>query len=164
MKKRNFILILLVCITGVLVWNLSTSYATNEVESVNVSINKVENEKLEEASLVDQISINNTTFNFTVLLPTKESKLEFDLLVTNSGNKEAELIGIEKIGMSNDLLEYINYSIVPVNAYIKTDKIEGSMLIDNDTHRFKVTVSYNESATSSNIQGKLNLGGIINYR
>lgn len=165
MKKRNFVLILLVCITGVIVWNLSTSYATNEVETVNVDIIKVENEKLEEdAELINQISINNTTFNFSVLLPTKESKLEFELLVTNSGNKEAELVGIEKIGMSNDLLEYIDYSIVPLNAYLKTDKDNGSMLINNDVHRFKVTVNYSESATSNNIQNTLSLGGIINYK
>lgn len=165
MKKRNFVLILLVCITGVIVWNLSTSYATNEVETVNVDIIKVENEKLEEdAELINQISINNTTFNFSVLLPTKESKLEFELLVTNSGNKEAELVGIEKIGMSNDLLEYIDYSIVPLNAYLKTDKDNGSMLINNDVHRFKVTVNYSESATSNNIQDTLSLGGIINYK
>lgn len=165
MKKRNFVLILLVCITGVIVWNLSTSYATNEVETVNVDIIKVENEKLEEdAELINQISINNTTFNFSVLLPTKESKLEFELLVTNSGNKEAELVGIEKIGMSNDLLEYIDYSIVPLNAYLKTDKDNGSMLINNDVHRFKVTVNYSESATSNNIKDTLSLGGIINYK
>ena len=176
MHKRYILVILVIVIVSVLIWKISGTYAiynqgytgNNIVDGNNWSLNivDVDDPILEgDAELVREVSTIGTTLNFEVSLPKPNSSLNFEFEIENMGKLDAELYALTLNGLSTIDSEYINYEIVPLDyLIIKANETEGSILKKDEKHRFKITVSYQESVNENNIKPTtLNLGSTIIY-
>lgn len=176
MHKRYILVILVVLTVSFLIWKISGTYAlynqgfegNNIVDGTNWSVNIVNiNEPVlhGDAYLVKDISTIGTTLSFEVGLPNPDSKLSFDFEIENMGKLDAELNALTLNGLSMIDSEFINYEVIPQDyIYVKTNDANGSILKKNEKHRFRITVSYQESVNKNNIKPvTLNLGSTIIY-
>lgn len=176
MHKRYIIVAIVAFIVGLLMWNLSGTYALYNqsysgnkiVNGNNWSINIVNISDIileNDAKLIEEVSSIGTTLNFEVSLPNPKSSLILDFEIENMGNLDAILYDLRKSGLSNYDKEYINYEIISLNNItFKTDKEEGSILKKGDKHHFRISVNYQDNVNENNIKGTtLNLGSTIIY-
>lgn len=176
MHKRYILVIFVVLTVSFLIWKISGTYAlynqgfegNNIVDGNNWSLNIVnisEPDLQGDAYLLKDISTIGTTLSFEVGLPNPDSKLSFDFEIKNMGKLDAELNAMTLNGLSMIDSEYINYEVIPLDyIYVKTSDTTGSILKNNENHKFRITVGYQESVNENNIKpATLNLGSTIIY-
>ena len=134
MHKRYILVVLVILVVSFLIWKISGTYA-----------------------LYNQ--------GFEVSLPKPDSSLSFEFEIENMGKLEAELDALTLNGLSILDSEYINYEIIPLDYLsIKTEENDGSILKQNEKHRFRIIVNYQENVNEKNIkETTLNLGSTIIY-
>lgn len=176
MHKRYILVILVIIIVSVLIWKISSTYAifnqgfegNNIVDGNNWSLNIINVSDVElnnDATLIKDVSTIGTTLNFEVSLPNPDSSISFDFEIENMGKLDVELNALTLSGLSTLDSEFINYVITPLDYItVKTTEKEGSILKQNEKHRFRITVDYQENVNKNNIKAStLNLGSTIIY-
>ena len=175
MQKRYIFLGIVIVIVGVLVWRLSSSYASMDQgytgknivsgDKWGINITKISDvEKNGEAELVREVSSIGTTLNFSAVLFKPGDKISFNVEVSNTSVLDAELYALTLTGLNDIDGENINYTILPVDgSIIHTDTSDGSILKSGSKQTFNITLLYDEMATENN-EYHLNLGSTIIYK
>ena len=166
--------IVIVC---VLIWKLSTSYAMynpgyegkNIVAGDKWGVNIVEVGEIKSNGnvIIDkEVSTIGTTLNFGVSLFSPGDEVSFEFKVQNLGKLDAELYATTLNGLSQLESEVISYEILPLEyAIIHEDEREGSIIKNNESQSFKITVRYEDNVSNSNNKEyNLNLGSTIIYK
>ena len=174
-QKRYVLVAFIVVIVGILIWRLSTSYATvnqgysgkNIIsgDKWGINITKVgEVEKNGDAELTKEISTIGTTLNFSAVLFKPGDKISFNIEVSNTSTLNGELYALTLTGLNDIDSEDITYTILPVDgSVIHTEDSAGSILTSGNTQTFNITLVYDETATNS-IERHLSLGTTIIYK
>lgn len=175
MKKRYMIIFVVAILVGVLIWQLSTSYASVDQgytgkniisgDKWGINITKVGDiEKEGQAYVTKEVSTIGTTLNFSVVLFKPGDKVSFDIEVENTSVLDAELYALTLTGLNDIDSENITYTILPVDGSIlHTDDVGGSILKSGNKQVFNITVIYDEIASNSN-EYHLSLGSTIIYK
>ena len=174
-EKRYIFLIIVIAMVGVLIWQLSSSYATVDQgytgkniisgDKWGVNITKVGDiEKNGEAYVTKDVSTIGTTLNFSVVLFKPGDKVSFDIEVENTSVLDAELYALTLTGLNDIDSENVTYTILPVDgSVIHTEDVTGSILKSGSKQVFNIAVSYDEIAKSNN-EYHLSLGSTIIYK
>lgn len=174
-RKRYIFLGIVVVIVGILIWRLSSSYASmnqgytgkniisGDKWGINITnVSKVE--KTGNAELTKEVSTIGTTLNFSAVLFKPGDKISFNIEVENTSNLSAELYALTLTGLNDIDGENITYTILPVDgSIIHSNDTEGSILKSGTKQTFNITLVYDETSTSSN-EYHLNLGSTIIYK
>ena len=176
-QKRYIVLMIIVVLSGILIWRVSTSYASMDIGYVGNNIVSGDKWGINITEIGDVVSTNDalvvgdissiaTTLDFNVLLLKPGDKISFDVTVENTSTLKGELYAIALSGLSNEDGENITYTVTPVDSSIlHTDKVEGSILNIKDKQIFNVTVSYDDNVSiQNNKEYQLNLGATIIYK
>ncbi len=175
MGRRYIFLGIVFVLVGILVWRLSTSYASmnqgytgknivsGDKWGVNIT-NISEIEKFGEAEITKDVSSIGTTLNFSAVLFKPGDKISFNIDVENTSTLSAELYALTLTGLNDLDGENISYTILPVDGSILHDgESEGSLLKSGEKQKFNITLLYDEKATSDD-EFHLNLGSTIIYK
>ncbi len=174
-QKRYVLVAFIMVAVGVLVWRLSTSYASVDQgysgkniisgDKWGINIIKVgEVEKNGEAELTREISTIGTTLNFSAVLFKPGDKISFDIEVSNTSTLSAELYALTLTGLNDIDSEDITYTILPIDgSVLHTEDSLGSILSSGGTQKFNITLVYDETATNS-IERHLSLGTTLIYK
>ena len=174
-QKRYLFLGLVTIVVAVLIWRLSSSYASmnqgytgkNIVsgDKWGINITKIgEVTKSGNAEITKEVSTIGTTLNFSVVLFKPGDKISFDIEVENTSVLSAELYALTLAGLNSIDGENVSYTILPVDgSVIHSGEDEGSILKSGGKQVFNITVTYDETAPSNN-EYHLNLGSTIIYR
>jgi hypothetical protein len=176
-QKRHILLVIVIVITGVLIWRLSSSYAAVDIgysgrniisgDKWGVNIVEVGEVTTEgNAILTKDVSTIGTTLNFDVALFKPGDAVSFDITVSNTSTLPAELYALTLSGLSDIDGELISYSILPIDSsIIHEEKRDGSILKSGDKQMFNIKVSYDENASLLNDnEYSLSLGSTIIYK
>lgn len=178
MKKvgnRYLFVVMVGVLVGVLVWQLSSSYAKVDQgytgkniisgDKWGVNITKIGDvKKSGNAELIGDISTIGTTINFKAILFKPGDEISFDVEVENTSVLNAELYALTLTGLNDIDSENITYTILPVDgSVIHTNEVDGSILKSANKHTFNITLTYDETATSNN-EYHLSLGSTIIYK
>ena len=176
-QKRYIILILLIFITGILIWQLNSSYASVDIgysgkniisgDKWGINIIDVEKEEITgDAILIDKVSTIGTTLNFSVLLTKPGDSVSFNITIQNTSNLPAELYALTLSGLSNLDSENITYTILPIDSsIIHEDNNEGSIIKSGEKQMFNIKVNYDNTISGKNIKEyNLSLGSTIIYK
>ena len=175
MRKRYIFLGLIIVMVGVLVWQLSSSYATMDQgytgkniisgDKWGINITNVSDIEINgEAKLVKDVSTIATTLNFSAVLFKPGDKISFNIDVENTSTLGAELYALTLTGLNDIDGENVTYTILPIDgSLIHTDTNEGSMLKSGGKQTFNITLMYDDIAPSGN-EYHLNLGSTIIYK
>ncbi len=173
--KRYILLGVIVIAVGILIWRLSTSYATMNQgytgkniisgDKWGVNITNISNiEKNGNAEITKDISTIGTTLSFSAVLFKPGDKISFNIDVENTSVLNAELYALTLVGLDDIESENINYTILPVDgSIIHDDNVEGSILKSGGKQTFNITLLYDDTKTS-NQEYHLNLGSTIIYK
>ncbi len=174
-RKRYILLGIVVVIVGILIWRLSTSYATmnqgytgknvisGDKWGVNIT-NISDIEKSGSAELTKEVSTIGTTLNFSAVLFKPGDKISFNIEVENTSIRDAELYALTLSGLNDIDGENIDYTILPADgSIIHSNDTVGSILKSGSKQTFNIVLVYNEKATGSN-EYHLNLGSTIIYK
>ena len=174
-RKRYIFLGIVIVIVGILIWRLSTSYASMNQgytgkniisgDKWGVNITSVEQiEKTGHAELVNEVSNGITTLNFQAVLFKPGDKISFNIEVENTSTLSAELYALTLTGLNDIDGENITYTILPVDgSIIHSNDTPGSILKSGDKQVFNITLVYDETSRSTN-EYHLNLGSTIIYK
>ncbi len=175
MQKRYIFVGIVMVLVGVLVWRLSTSYASvnqgysgkniisGDKWGINITIVS-DIEKDGEAEVIKDVSTIGTTLNFSVVLFKPGDKVSFNIDVENTSVLDAELYALTLTGLNDIDSENITYTILPIDdSVIHTGEADGSILRSGNKQTFNITVSYDEIATN-NKEVHLSLGSTIIYK
>lgn len=175
--KRFIILLVVIMVVGVLVWRLSSSFASVDIgyEGKNIisgdkwGVNIIEIGNVIEkgsAVLTKDVSTIGTTLNFDVLLFKPNDSISFDITVENTSILPAELYALTLTGLSSVDSEMINYTILPIDSsVIHEDNKDGSIIKSGEKQMFNITVSYdNNVSVLENREYSLSLGSTIIYK
>ena len=166
---------IVIVVVGILVWRVSTSYATMDQgytgkniisgDKWGVNITKVSDvEKKGDAEVIKEISTIGTTLNFSAVLFKPGDKISFNIEVENTSILNAELYALTLTGLNDIDGENINYTILPVDgSVIHSEETNGSILKSGSKQIFNITLEYDEKVTSNN-EYHLNLGSTIIYK
>ena len=175
MGKRYIFLGAVVVLVGILVWQLSSSYASvdqgytgKNIISGNkwgINITKVDDIVKEgNAEIIRDVSTIGTTLNFSVVLFKPGDKVSFNIEVENTSVLDAELYALTLTGLNDIDSENITYTILPVDgSVLHTDSNNGSILKSGSKQVFNITVVYDEIAPESR-ECHLSLGSTIIYK
>ena len=176
MQKRYVLLIIIFVIVGILVWRVSTSYASVDQgytgkniisgDKWGVNITNVSDVTKEgNAVLSKEISTIGTTLNFSAILFKPGDKISFDIDVENTSSLNAELYALTLTGLNDIDAEIITYTIMPIDSSVlHTDEANGSIIKSGEKQKFRITVEYDEIARDNNQEYHLSLGSTIIYR
>lgn len=174
-EKRYLVLIVVIGIVAVLIWRLSTSYASMDQgytgrnivsgDKWGINISNISNiSKSGQAEVTRDVSTIGTTLNFSVVLFKPGDKISFDFDVKNTSMLSAELYALTLAGVNDIDGENIDYTILPVDSsVIHSDEQNGSIIKSGGKQTFNITVSYNEKAKTDE-EYHLNLGSTIIYK
>ena len=175
MQKRYIFLGIVMVAVGILVWRLSSSYASmnqgyqgkniisGDKWGVNIT-NIGDIEKNGSAEITREVSTIGTTLNFSAVLFKPGDKISFNVEVENTSTLNAELYALTLTGLNDIDGENVNYTILPVDgSIIHSDETEGSILKSGGKQTFNITLVYDEIATG-NHEYHLNLGSTIIYK
>ena len=175
MQKRYIFVGVVVVLVGLLVWHLSSSYASvdqgysgkniisGDKWGVNIT-NVGEVEKDGNAEITKEISTIGTTLNFSVVLFKPGDKISFNIDVENTSVLDAELYALTLTGLNDIDSENVTYTILPVDDSILHDNdTEGSILKSGNKQTFNITVSYDDIAHADE-EYHLSLGTTIIYK
>ena len=174
-QKRYVFLIIVILLVGILIWRLSSSFASvnqgytgkNIVsgDKWGINITKVgEVEKSGSAELVNDVSTIATTLNFSVVLFRPGDKISFNIDVENTSNLNAELYALTLTGLNDIDSENITYTILPVDGSILHDSnTNGSIIRSGEKQVFNITVQYDDTATNIE-EHHLSLGSTLIYK
>ena len=176
-QKRYILLIIVIVITGILIWRLNTSYSAvdigysgrNIISGDKWGINIIEVGKVTtegEAILTRDVSTIGTTLNFDVSLFKPGDKVSFDITVGNTSSLKAELYALTLSGLSNIDSEIIDYTILPIDSSIVHEENRtGSIISSGEKQMFNITVSYSNNVSKmEDREFNLNLGSTIIYK
>ena len=174
-QKRYVFLAIIVVLVGILIWRVSTSYASidhgytgkniisGDKWGINIT-NVSEITKNGNAELIGDVSTIGTTLNFSVALFKPGDKVSFDIEVENTSVLSGELYALTLTGLSDVDSENITYTILPIDGSILHDTDnDGSILKSGDKQKFNITVLYDDMASNSS-EYHLNLGSTIIYK
>jgi hypothetical protein len=174
-QKRYIVLVIVMVIVGILIWRLSTSYASmnqgytgknivsGDKWGINIT-NISEIEKTGNAELTKEVSTIGTTLNFSAVLFNPGDKISFNFDVENTSVLSAELYALTLTGLNDLDGENINYTILPVDSsIIHSDTEEGSIIKSGGKQTFNITLVYDEKAPEKK-EYHLNLGSTIIYK
>lgn len=174
-QKRYIFLGIVIVLVGILVWRVSTSYATmnqgytgkniisGDKWGVNIT-NISDVDKEGNAEISKEISTIGTTLNFSAVLFKPGDKISFNVEVENTSVLDAELYALTLTGLNDIDGENISYTILPVDGSIIHDNnTSGSILKSGDKQTFNIVIAYDEISTS-NQEYHLNLGSTIIYK
>ena len=174
-QKRYILVGIIVVLVGILIWRLSTSYATvnqgytgkNIIsgDKWGINITKVDDIKKNGSAVVTkEVSTIGTTLNFSVVLFKPGDKVSFDIEVENTSTLDAELYALTLTGLNDIDSEDITYTILPIDgSVIHDDNTNGSILKSGEKQKFNITIVYDDIATNS-IERHLSLGSTIIYK
>ena len=174
-RKRYIFLGIVIVIVGILIWRLSSSYASmnqgytgkNVIsgDKWGINITNISNvEKTGSAELTKDVSTIGTTLNFSAVLFKPGDKISFNIDVENTSTLSGELYALTLTGLNDIDGENINYTILPVDGSIlHSNDNEGSILKSGGKQTFNITLVYDETSTSDN-EYHLNLGSTIIYK
>jgi len=175
-KEKRYILVVVVAVlVGVLIWQLSSSYATvtqgysgkNIIsgDKWGINITKVgEIQKEGNAEVKGDISTIGTTLNFYTILTKPGDKISFDIEVENTSVLDAELYAYSLSGVNINDGQNVTYSILPIDgSNFHTDEVNGSILKTADKQLFNVMVSYDDIPNSDE-EYQLDLGLTLIYK
>ena len=176
-QKRFIVLAIVMVLSIVLIWRLSTSFASVDIgyfgnniisgDKWGINVTDISNPVTEGNALVvgDVISIG-TTIDFNVLLLKPGDKVSFDITLENTSLLDGELYAIALSGLSNSDSENITYIVNPIDSSIlHTDENDGSIIKTKDKQVFNVSVSYDNNVSLLNDKEyQLNLGATIIYK
>lgn len=175
MQKRYIFLAVVFVAVGILVWRVSTSYASMDQgytgkniisgDKWGINITNIGDiEKTGSAELTKEVSTIGTTLNFSAVLFKPGDKISFNVEVENTSVLNGELYALTLTGLSDVDGEDIDYTILPVDgSIIHTDDVDGSVIKSGGKQIFNITVLYSESSKSEN-EYHLNLGSTIIYK
>ena len=174
-QKRYIVLVIVMVIVGILIWRLSTSYASmnqgytgkniisGDKWGINIT-NVGEVIKNGNAELVGDVSTIGTTLNFYAVLFKPGDKISFDIEVENTSVLSAELYALTLTGLNDIDSENITYTILPVDgSMLHSDTESGSIIKSGEKQNFNITVMYDEIARNSG-EYHLSLGSTIIYK
>ena len=176
MQKRYIVLFLVIVLVGVLVWQLSSSFAFEQGYTGNnivtgrnwgINITEIGEVKTEgEAILTNKVDSIATTLNFNVSLFKPGDSVSFDIKVTNTGKLNAELYAMTLTGISPIDAEVIDYEIMPLDYVVAhSDSVDGSIIKANESQMFRLTVTYsNRVGAEVNREYSLGLGSTLIYK
>ena len=174
-QKRYILLAVVMIAVAILVWRLSSSYASMNQgytgkniisgDKWGVNITNISNvEKTGKAEISKEISTIGTTLNFSAVLFKPGDKISFDIEVENTSSLNAELYALTLTGLNDIDGEHINYSILPIDGSIlHDDNNDGSVIKSGGKQVFNITLVYDELSTSEE-EYHLNLGSTIIYK
>ena len=174
-QKRYILVGIIVILVGILIWRLSTSYATvnqgytgkNIIsgDKWGINITKVGDiSKNGQAEITKEVSTIGTTLNFSVVLFKPGDKVSFDIEVENTSTLDAELYALTLTGLNDIDSEDITYTILPIDgSVIHDNNSNGSILKSGEKQKFNITIVYDDIATNS-IERHLSLGSTIIYK
>lgn len=174
-QKRYIFLGIVVIIVGILVWRLSSSYASMDQgytgkniisgDKWGINITNISDvEKEGSAELIKEVSSIGTTLNFSAVLFKPGDKISFNVDVENTSVLSAELYALTLTGLNDIDGENVSYTILPVDGSIlHSDDTEGSIIKSGGKQTFNITLLYDEIATG-NTEYHLNLGSTIIYK
>jgi hypothetical protein len=174
-QKRYIFLGIVIVVVGILIWRLSTSYASmnqgysgkniisGDKWGINIT-NVSDIEKVGNAEISKEVSTIGTTLNFSAVLFKPGDKISFNIEVENTSSLSGELYALTLTGLNDIDGENITYTILPVDgSIIHSNDTEGSILKSGGKQTFNITLVYDEISTSSN-EYHLNLGSTIIYK
>lgn len=174
-NKRYIYLIVIVLLTGILIWQISSSTASfdqgytgkniisGDKWGVNI-VNVGEIEKKNHAEIVGDVSTIGTTLNFSVVLFQPGDEISFNIEVKNTSVLSAELYALTLTGLNDIDSENITYTILPIDgSMIHDSNSDGSILKSGVKQTFRISVMYDEMANSTG-EYHLNLGSTIIYK
>jgi len=174
-QKRYMFVAMVAVLVGVLIWRLSTSYASvnqgytgkniisGDKWGINIT-NVSDIEKSGEAQVTKEVSTIGTTLNFSVVLFKPGDKVSFNIDVENTSVLEAELYALTLTGLNDIDSENITYTILPIDdSVIHTEEASGSIIKSGGKQMFNITVSYDDTATNDK-EVHLSLGSTIIYK
>ena len=174
-QKRYIFLGSVIVLVGILIWQLSTSYASMDQgytgkniisgDKWGINITNISDiEKEGTAELTKDISTIGTTLNFSAVLLKPGDKISFNIEVENTSVLNGELYALTLTGLNDVDGENIDYTILPVDgSIIHSDDTNGSIIKSGDKQVFNITLSYNEAAKGEE-EYHLNLGSTIIYK
>ncbi len=174
-QKRYIFLTIIMIVTGILIWKISSSYASMDVgftgkniisgDKWGINITSIDNIVSENNGVINgEISTIGTTLNFDTTLFEPGDKVSFDITVENTSSLNAELYALTLSGVSVSDSEAIDYIILPIDSsLIHEDSQDGSIIKSGEKQMFNITVSYN-SDLKNNKEYNLNLGATIIYK
>ena len=174
-QKRYIFLGIVIVVVGILVWRLSTSYASmnqgytgkniisGDKWGINIT-NISDIEKTGSAEITKEVSTIGTTLNFSAVLFKPGDKISFNVDVENTSTLNGELYALTLVGLNDIDGENIDYTILPVDGSIlHSDDTQGSILSSGNKQSFNITLSYS-GVSSSTKEYHLNLGATIIYK
>lgn len=174
-QKRYMFLVIIIVLVGILIWRISSSYASfnqgytgkNIVSGDKWGVNIIkigEVEKTGQAEVVGEISTIGTTLNFYTVLFKPGDKISFDVEVENTSTLKAELYALTLTGLNDIDSEYITYTILPIDGSIlHSSNTLGSIIKSGEKQKFNITVQYDDIG-NSNGEYHLSLGSTIIYK
>lgn len=176
-QKRHIFLVIVILVTGFLIWKLGFSSASvdigysgrNIISGDKWGVNIVEVGKVNtkgEAILTKDVSTIGTTLNFDVSLFKPGDSVDFDVTVGNTSTLPAELYALTLSGLSEIDSELITYTILPIDSsIIHEENRDGSIIKSGEKQMFNIKVSYDENASVLNDnEYSLSLGSTIIYK
>ena len=176
-EKRHIILIIVIVVTGILIWKFNTSYSAVDMgytgrniisgKQWGVNIIEVGEVNIEgDAILTKDVSTIGTTLNFDVALFKPGDKVSFDVTVSNTSVLPAELYALTLSGLSSIDSEVIDYTILPIDSsIIHEDNRDGSIMKSGEKQVFNIVVSYSENVSrEEDREFNLSLGSTIIYK
>ena len=175
--KRYILLSVIIALAAILVWRVSTSYASMNIgysgknivsgDKWGINITEITNIETEgNAKILGDIDTIGTTLNFDSVLYNKGDKISFDIVVTNTSNLNGELYALTLTGLDELSSEVIDYVIMPIDdSIIHEDNINGSIIKSGEKQLFRITLTYSDNVSEFNNQEyHLNLGSTIIYK
>ena len=174
-RKRYIFLGMVIVIVGILIWRLSSSYASMNQgytgkniisgDKWGINITKIGDvEKTGQAELSKDISTIGTTLNFSAVLFKPGDKISFNVEVENTSTLSGELYALTLTGLNDIDGENVTYTILPVDgSMIHSNTTDGSILKSGGKQVFNITLVYDETSVSNN-EYHLNLGSTIIYK
>ena len=176
-QKRYIVLAIIVVLSVILLWRISSSYAYVDIgysgnniisgDKWGINITNISDIiKNGHALVIGDVKSIGTTIDFDVLLLNPGDKISFDITVENTSTLSGELYAIALSGLSNNDSENITYVVTPIDSSIlHTDEHDGSIINTKDKQVFNVTVTYDDNVSLQNDKEyQLNLGATIIYK
>ena len=175
MGKRYIFVGIVAVLVGVLVWQLSGSYAKVDQgysgkniisgDKWGINITKVgEVKRNGNADMIGDISTIGTTLNFKAVLFKPGDEISFDIEVENTSVLDGELYAYSLSGVNNIDSEYVTYSVVPSDGSIfHTNTSNGSILKSASKQVFTITLSYDDIPNATE-EYQLDLGLTLIYK
>ncbi len=175
MGKRYIFVGIVIVLVGILVWQLSSSYASvtqgytgkNIISGDKWGINITNVSDIEtngEARVIKEVSTIGTTLNFAAVLFKPGDKISFNIDVENTSVLDAELYAYSLSGVNEIDGQNITYSILPIDGSVfHTDTSSGSIIKSGNKQTFNVTVVYDDIPNSIE-EYQLDLGMTLIYK